>query len=214
LPKLPKVYAIVDTTTLACLDADPVASAQAMLDGGVRLLQFRHKGHFTREAYAQAKQIAGLCAGSKATFVIDDRADIASLLDAGVHLGQDDLPPTDARLIMKPDGFIGFSTHNAQQLQAGDLEPVDYLAIGPVFATSSKANPDPVIGFDAIASLRRLTSKPLVAIGGITLSNAHELWNAGIDSVALISALLPDPARPELIRKRALEWVRASGDML
>jgi thiamine-phosphate pyrophosphorylase len=189
LPKLPKVYAIVDTTTLACLDADPVASAQAMLDGGVRLLQFRHKGHFTREAYAQAKQIAGLCAGSKATFVIDDRADIASLLDAGVHLGQDDLPPTDARLIMKPDGFIGFSTHNAQQLQAGALEPVDY-------------------------SLRRLTSKPLVAIGGITLSNAHELWNAGIDSVALISALLPDPARPEMIRKRALEWVRASGDML
>jgi thiamine-phosphate pyrophosphorylase len=196
LLKLPRVYAIVDTTTLARLSADPVVSAQAMLDAGVRLLQFRHKGHFTREVYAQAQQIAVLCADRKATYIIDDRADIASLLAAGVHLGQDDLPPADARRIMTSDGLIGYSTHNAQQLQTANLEPVDYLAIGPVFATSSKANPDPVIGLEAIASLRKLTGKPLVAIGGITLFNARELWDAGIDSVALISALLPDPAQP------------------
>ena len=191
---LPPFYPIVDT----------VAAAEALLDAGARILQFRHKSFFSRRVLEDAGRIAELCRTAGALFVVNDRADIARLLNAGLHLGQDDLAPADARRILPAPGIIGFSTHNEQQLRAGDSEPVDYLAIGPIFATGSKQNPDPVVGLDRLRALRRLTQKPLVAIGGITRASAPAVFEAGADSVAIIGDLYPDVA------VKAREWIALS----
>ena len=129
------------------------------------------------------------------------------LLDAALHLGQDDLPPADARRIMPPGRIIGFSTHTADQLRAGDREPVDYLAIGPIFATASKQNPDPVVGIEPLRTLRPLTQKPLVAIGGITRKTAPSVFKAGADSVAIIGDLYPRPLTKASLRSRTEEWL-------
>jgi thiamine-phosphate pyrophosphorylase len=137
-------------------------------------------------------------------FVVNDRADVALLLNAALHLGQDDLAPSDARRILPAASVIGFSTHNEQQLRAADAEPVDYLAIGPIFATASKQNPDPVVGIDGLRTLRALTEKPLVAIGGITRESAPQVFEAGADSIAVIGDLMSD------VRARAAEWIAIS----
>ena len=157
---------------------------------------------------AQAERIAALCARYQALFIIDDRADIARLLGAGVHLGQEDLPPRLARRIVGPEAVIGFSTHNAEQLEAAAEEPVDYLALGPIFETSSKERPDPVVGLERLRAWRRLTERPLVAIGGITRANAPAVLAAGADSVAVIGDLLADPCSPERLRERMEQWQR------
>ncbi|MBS1824172.1 MAG: thiamine phosphate synthase [Acidobacteria bacterium] len=203
---LPRLYAIVDTVTLERRGMDPLRFTGALLENGVRLLQYRHKGPFSRRVFAEAEAFAALCHEAGAHCVIDDRGDIARVLGAGLHVGQDDLAPADARRVIG-NALLGFSTHNATQLQAGDQEPVDYLAIGPVFATGSKENPDPVLGVDQIRDLRALTTRPLVAIGGITLRNAEALFHAGIDSVAVISDLLP---ADDDLSARIREWVRAT----
>jgi thiamine-phosphate pyrophosphorylase len=194
---VPNFYPIVDS-------AD---AAEAILEAGARILQFRHKGFFSRDVFVEAERIAALCRDAGALFVINDRADIAMLLDAALHLGQDDLPPADARRIMPPHRIIGFSTHNAGQLGAADREPVDYLAIGPIFATSSKQNPDPVVGLDRLRTLRALTEKPLVAIGGITRHTARSVLEAGADSVAIIGDLYPQLRTKASLRARAEEWL-------
>jgi thiamine-phosphate pyrophosphorylase len=181
--KLPAFYPIIGD----------VAAAEALLDAGARILQFRHKSFFSRQAFEEASRIAELCRHAGALFVVNDRADIAKLLDAALHVGQDDLAPADARRILPSPGIIGFSTHNEQQLLAGNLEPVDYLAIGPIFPTRSKLNPDPIVGLDRLRALRALTQKPLVAIGGITRELAPQVFEAGADSVAVISDLFPRP---------------------
>jgi thiamine-phosphate pyrophosphorylase len=192
--KLPAFYPIIDN----------VAAAEAVLEAGARILQFRHKGFFSRDVFQDASRIAELCRRVGALFIVNDRADIAMSLNAGLHLGQDDLAPSDARRIMPAGAIIGFSTHNEQQLRAADLEAVDYLAIGPIFATGSKQNPDPVVGLDRLRVLRPLTSKPLVAIGGITRELAPRVFEAGADSLAIIGDLLPD------VRARAVEWLAIS----
>jgi thiamine-phosphate pyrophosphorylase len=194
---VPNFYPIVDTTD----------AAEAILEAGARILQFRHKGFFSRDVFDEAKRIAALCRDAAALFVMNDRADMAMLLDAALHLGQDDLPPADARRIMPPNRIIGFSTHNADQLRAGDREPVDYLAIGPIFATGTKQNPDPVVGLERLRTLRALTQKPLVAIGGITRENALSAFEAGADSVAIIGDLYPQPRSKASLRARAEEWL-------
>lgn len=181
-------------------------AAEAMLDAGVRIIQFRHKGFFGREAFEDARRIAELCRG-RALFVVNDRVDIAMLLGAAVHLGQDDLAPRDARKIMGPAAIIGFSTHNAAQLGAGDGEPVDYLAIGPIFATGSKQNPDPVLGVERLRELRSITKKPLVAIGGITRATAPEVFRAGADAVAVIADAYPETCTQAALRARTEEWL-------
>jgi thiamine-phosphate pyrophosphorylase len=181
--KLPAFYPIIDD----------VAAAKALLEAGARILQFRHKSFFSRRAFEEASRISELCRQAGALFVVNDRADVAKLLNAALHLGQDDLAPADARRILPAPGIIGFSTHNEQQLLAGNLEPVDYLAIGPIFPTRSKLNPDPIVGIDRLRALRRLTPKPLVAIGGITRELAPQVFEAGADSVAVISDLFPRP---------------------
>jgi thiamine-phosphate pyrophosphorylase len=200
---IPAFYPVVDTGCgLPTVDA-----AAAIVEAGARIFQFRHKGFFSRQVFEEAEQVALLCRDAGALFVINDRADIAMLLDAALHLGQDDLPPADARRIMPPDRIIGFSTHNADQLLAGDREPVDYLAIGPIFATASKQNPDPVVGIERLRTLRTLTRKPLVAIGGITRKTAPLVFEAGADSVAIIGDLYPQPLTKASLRARAEEWL-------
>src|SRR5262249_55328952 len=159
-------------------------------DGGAQILQIRHKSHWTREFYDAAREVARLCREAGADLIVNDRADFALLLGAGLHLGQDDLPPREARRIVGSDAFVGYSSHNVTQLGAAGGEPVDYVALGPVFATASKGNPDPVVGVQEISRCRSLLEKPLVAIGGITMQNAAEVWNAGADSVAVIAGML------------------------
>ena len=200
---IPPFYPVLDT---GC-GLPATVAAEAILDAGARILQFRHKSFFSRQVFEEAERIASLCRDAGALFVINDRADIAMLLDAALHLGQDDLSPADARRIMPHDGLIGFSTHNADQLSRGDREPVDYLAIGPVFATSSKLNPDPVVGVERLRTLRSLTAKPLVAIGGITRTTAPSVFDAGADSVAIIGDLYPQPLTKVAVHARAQEWL-------
>lgn len=183
---LPAFYPILDAQTAN-------GGVEALLEAGATIIQFRHKGFFSRQEFDQAKRISELCRSAGALFVVNDRADIAKLLDAALHLGQDDLAPAYARHILPAPSIIGFSTHNEQQLVAGNLEPVDYLAIGPIFPTRSKLNPDPVVGLDQLRALRRLTTKPVVAIGGITRDLAPQVFEAGANSVAVISDLFPRP---------------------
>jgi thiamine-phosphate pyrophosphorylase len=201
LNTLPAFYPILDTLLLARAGIEPISAAEALLDAGVEILQIRHKGHWLRQVFEQAETIAHLCSQAGALFVVNDRADIAALLRAGLHLGQDDLPPARARQIVRQDTLIGYSTHNERQLVAAAWQPVNYLALGPIFNTGSKENPDPVVGLADLRRLRGLTARPLVAIGGVTRLNAAGILEAGADSLAVISDLLPD------VRGRAKEWM-------
>jgi thiamine-phosphate pyrophosphorylase len=202
---LPTFYPILDTATALRRGVPPVDAAREILDAGARILQFRHKTFYSREAHDWLAQIADLCRMAGATLVINDRADLAVLFDAALHLGQDDLPPAAARRVTGPQIPIGFSTHNEPQLRAAASEPIDYLAIGPLFGTASKENPDPVVGLDELRRLRPLAAKPLVAIGGITRANARQVLDAGADSVAVIGDLFPESGS---IEKRVREWLR------
>jgi thiamine-phosphate pyrophosphorylase len=204
--KLPRVYPILDTESLDGRSIALETAAAAFLEGGAGILQIRHKQHWSRGFFASAGTVARLCREAGAALVVNDRADFALLLDAGLHVGQDDLPPRDARRLMGPDAVIGFSSHNVAQLCAAGGEPVDYVALGPVFATASKLNPDPVTGVGEIRRCRSLVEKPLVAIGGITLENAVDVWRAGADSVAVIAGLLPSPATAHSLRERMEQW--------
>jgi thiamine-phosphate pyrophosphorylase len=205
---LPRLYPILDTALLHARRCTLETAAAAMLESGAGILQIRHKGPWTRDIFEQAGRIARWCHEARTPLVIDDRADIALLLDAGLHLGQDDLPPAGARRLIGPGAMLGFSTHNAAQLSAAAAEPVDYLALGPMFATRSKANPDPVVGVERLADWRRLTRRPLVAIGGITRANAVRTLEAGADSVAVIGDLLPPECSAAAIGERMKDWRR------
>jgi thiamine-phosphate pyrophosphorylase len=206
--KLPRVYPILDSEAIGARGLSLPAAAAAFLEGGAGILQFRHKGHWSRDTFGAAQEIAGRCGEAGVPFIVDDRADIAMLLEAGLHVGQDDLTPRDARRLMGPRAIVGFSSHNAAQLVAAAAEPVDYVALGPVFATISKRNPDPVVGVPEVRRVRALIEKPLVAIGGITAENAVQVLSAGADSVAVIAGLLPEPATPQSLRQRMEEWIK------
>jgi thiamine-phosphate pyrophosphorylase len=206
--RLPRVYPILDTGTLAARGFSQVRAAGAVLEGGAGILQLRHKQHWGRAVFDAARELARMCREAGVLFIVDDRADIAMLLDAGVHVGQDDLPPRDARRLMGSEAVMGFSSHNVQQVCAAGGEPVDYVAFGPVFATASKRNPDPVTGIEALKECRALVEKPLVAIGGITRETAAAVWAAGADSVAVISDLLPAGMTSVSLRQRMEEWQR------
>jgi thiamine-phosphate pyrophosphorylase len=210
--KLPRLYPILDTEILRARGYDPISAAESLVAAGVGILQFRHMGTFDRSAFAVAEAVASLCRRRGVHFILNDRADFAMLLKAGLHLGQDDLPPADAHKLMTEHAIIGYSTHNEEQLRNGDREPVTYLAIGPVFATASKERPDPFLGTGPLAGLRRLTSKPLVAIGGITRVNAREVLNTGIDSVAVIGDLYPEDHAVSSIAHRAEEWLKVTDE--
>ena len=204
---LPLLYPILDTGLLARRGFDPTEAAEAILEAGARILQFRHKSFFSRDVFAQAETIARLCAASNCIFVMNDRADMAMLLNAGLHVGQDDLPPAAARRLISDRSLLGFSTHNETQLREAAREPVDYIALGPMFATGSKLNPDPVVGVEELRRIRPLTDKPLVAIGGITRTNALDVFASGANSVAIIGDLLPDTLSRRALRSRTEEWL-------
>ena len=206
--KLPRVYPILDAATLASRGTTLAEAAHALLDGGAQLLQLRNKQHWTRQVFAEAQSVAELCRAQQTPLIINDRADVALLLDAGVHVGQDDLEPKDVRKVVGRKCAIGFSTHNQDQLERAAKLPISYLAVGPLYPTASKANPDPVVGLDTLRRLRATTRKPLVAIGGITLDNAAETLQAGADSVAIIAALYTAPCTPTSIRERMEQWQR------
>ncbi len=206
--ELPPFYPILDTASIESRQFVIEDAASAMLEAGARILQFRHKGKYTREAFETAGRVAALCRTRGALFVIDDRADIAMMLDAGLHVGQDDVPVPIARRLIGRDRVLGFSTHNLGQLAACAEAPVDYVAYGPVFQTASKQNPDPVVGIEGVRAAKSAAGKrPLVAIGGITRANAAEVLAVGADSVAIISDLLPERCTFESIRNRVQEWL-------
>ena len=204
----PRIYPILDTQSFAVKACEPETVAGAWLEGGARILQFRHKAQWTRAVFEQAERVAGRCREHNATFIINDRADMALLLGAGLHVGQDDLAPADARRLMGAEALLGYSTHNPQQLDSAAAEPVDYVAIGPIFATASKQNPDPVVGLDELRRCRARCVRPLVAIGGITRETARSVFAAGADSVAVIGDLIPENCTSGDLRRRMEEWLQ------
>lgn len=208
---LPRLYPILDTGALEGRCLALVEAAAAVLEGGARLLQIRHKGLWNGIMFEAAREVASLCRQAGATLIVNDRADIAKLLGAGLHVGQDDLAPADARGLLGDGPIIGYSSHTAAQLRHAAQEPVDYVALGPIFNTSSKPNPDPVVGLDELRRCRVLVAKPLVAIGGITRENARAVFAAGADAVALIADLLPATAAAADLRQRIEEWRSITG---
>jgi thiamine-phosphate pyrophosphorylase len=199
----PALYAIVDATP-AESSATTLAYAKSLLQGGARLIQLRAKSLTSREIYELAQifteMIRTVEAANRAlppvSFIINDRPDLAALTGAaGVHVGQTDLPVQAARKMCPIPQWVGVSTHSIEQLRAADATSADYIAVGPIFATASKENPDPVVGLDFLRTARKLTRKPLVAIGGITVQSAPDVFRAGADSVAVIGDLkaAPDP---------------------
>jgi thiamine-phosphate pyrophosphorylase len=198
---LPRLYSIVDSSSLTNTP-DLLAFAEALAAGGCTLLQYRNKNGNARLMLEQACELKRLL-GSSVRLIMNDRADLclAARFD-GVHVGQDDLSAESVRSIIGPDLWLGVSTHNPDQLLDADRTSADYVAIGPVFSTSSKETPDPVVGLAGVRRARQMTRKPLVAIGGITRENAAAVVEAGADSVAVISDLLREP------RKSAEEFFR------
>ena len=204
---LPRFYPILDTEIAVRHGFDPVKAAEEILGAGASILQFRHKAFLSRETFGKMERIAALCREAGVTFVVNDRADLAYLMGAALHVGQHDLPPAAARRITGPETLIGFSTHNERQLRAAQSEPVDYLALGPIFGTGSKQNPDPLVGLEELRRLRPLTTRPLVAIGGITRDNARQVLAAGANSLAVIGDLFPEDGN---LRARVEQWLRVT----
>ena len=185
---LPRLYVILDAALLTLPETQLAAS---LAEAGVRLLQYRNKQASARELLEKSRALAGELVPRKVIFIVNDRPDVAALAGAsGVHLGQDDLGVEAARTLMDANSIVGVSTHNEVQFRAAVSSSADYIAIGPIFATSSKSNPDPVVGLETIRQVRRLTDKPIVAIGGITLERAPEVIAAGANTVAVISDIL------------------------
>ncbi len=198
---LPRLYPILDAACFAAA-AGMFAAAEELAVAGCTLLQYRNKSGNARQMLDEARELRARLAAS-VKLIMNDRADLclAAGFD-GLHVGQDDLSPEAARKIIGPARWLGVSTHNPEQLAEADRTSANYLAVGPVFATASKANPDPVVGLAGVRRARNLTRKPLVAIGGITRANARSVIEAGADSVAVISDLLRDP------RKSAEEFLK------
>ena len=170
-------------------------AAEDLVAAGVSLIQYRNKSGGAHQMLEHARELKRRLGGS-VKLIMNDRADLALVADFdGVHVGQDDLSPAGARKVIDDRLWLGVSTHSPEQVQQADQTSADYIAVGPVFATASKANPDPVVGLEGVRSARELTRKPLVAIGGITRDNCRSVIEAGADSVAVISDLIREPGK-------------------
>jgi thiamine-phosphate pyrophosphorylase len=204
----PALYAILDPA----LSTIPLPDlAETLADAGVKLVQFRDKHATARKMCADSRLLIDRVAARGVRVVVNDRPDIAAIVGAGgIHVGQDDLPVEETRKICGNSCWVGVSTHNIEQLRAADLTSADYIAVGPVFPTSTKENPDPVIGLEFLRAARKVTRKTLVAIGGITVESAGEVFRAGADSVAVISDLVAarDPGR------RAREYLAIAAETI
>ncbi len=220
---VPRLYPIVDAAFFSTTEG-LAAFAGQLVAGGCTLLQYRNKSRNARVILEQARELRrrrwtepapsagsgqarslpkGVSDPHVPRFIMNDRADLCLVVEFdGVHVGQDDLLPESVRSIIGSGRWLGVSTHNPEQIREADQTSADYLAIGPVFSTSSKDQPDPIVGLEGVRRARLLTRKPLVAIGGITRTNAASVIEAGADSVAVISDLLREP------RKSAEEFFR------
>jgi thiamine-phosphate pyrophosphorylase len=190
----PSLYAILDAELAG---GEILSIAEALASSGVEIIQYRNKSASSLAAYTDCVRLADLLR-DRSRFIVNDRADFAALCGAGgVHIGQEDLPVEAARAVCGNGRWVGISTHNLAQFEAARETSADYLALGPIFTTATKNNPDPAVGVDFVRRVRPMTPKPIVAIGGITLENAEEVYRAGADSIAVIRELVkaPDPAR-------------------
>ncbi|HTR67668.1 MAG TPA: thiamine phosphate synthase [Terriglobales bacterium] len=202
--RLPRLYPIVDASLFGAIE-ELLAFAEQLAAGGCRLLQYRNKNGTSRQMLQQANALRQRF-GKTLTLIMNDRADLCLAAEFdGVHVGQDDLAAEDVRKVIGNGLRLGVSTHNPEQVAAADATSADYIAIGPVFSTSSKRRPDPVVGLEGVRRARELTGKPLVAIGGISRLNCRSVAEAGADAVAVISGLLHDP------RKSAEDFFRILG---
>ncbi len=189
---LPRLYAILDTDLLQARALDLVPFAAELHAAGIKLLQYRNKQGSARAVLNDAAELKRIFLGGQARLVMNDRPDLMLLSGFdGVHVGQDDLSAGDARRIVGSDAWVGVSTHSLQQLIEANETSCDYIAYGPIFPTATKNNPDPTVGLAGLRMARSQTHKPLVAIGGITRENCRSVIDAGADSIAVISGLLP-----------------------
>jgi len=205
--KLPKIYPITNVASSGISHAEQVAK---LIAGGASLIQLREKHASPREFYDDAGSAIQLARKNGVQIIINDRVDIALALKAdGVHLGQDDMPPVKARDMLGPQAIIGFSTHSVEQALAALVLPIDYVAIGPIFETRTKEDPDDVIGLEGFSTVRKVIGDfPLVAIGGITLETIRDVPNAGADSAAVIGAIISDAGK---IESRMLQFIEHVG---
>ena len=201
--EIPRLYAIVDAERIG--SALPLAICRTLLDAGVRLIQYRNKRASSRDLFEACRQLQVCVREAGGIFIVNDRVDVALAVDAdGVHVGQGDLPVELARRVLGKRILIGTSTHSLEQVREADETSADYIAFGPIFPTQSKENPDPAVGLTGLKEARKLTRRPLVAIGGITLENAPSVIAAGADSVAVIRDLVQAPD----VTQRAREFLR------
>jgi thiamine-phosphate pyrophosphorylase len=233
--RFPRLYPIVDAGLLARHGLDVRRFAAELSAAGVQLLQYRNKLGGPQEVLLNAAVIREVMADISCRLILNDRADLAVLAEwDGVHVGQGDLLPEDAKAVVlrtiphpsrEREGWatrlgwatrtvpgssmwVGVSTHSEEQVRVADLSCADYVAVGPVFATGTKVDAEPVIGLEGVRRARRLTKKPIVAIGGITRANARSVIDAGADSVAVISALLVEGETVEKVARDFLEILR------
>lgn len=205
--RISRLYAIIDAVEVG--SRQPLRVVDELISAGVRLIQYRDKMGTSRRIFDVSCEMAAQVRCASGTFIVNDRADIARASGAdGVHLGQDDLPLELARRVVLSQQQIGLSTHNMSQLLEADHSSADYVAFGPIFPTQSKRRPDPAVGIEGLRQARKVTRKPLVAIGGITLATAPTVLAAGADSVAVIHDLLA----AEDVGARAREFLRALGE--
>lgn len=190
--RLPRLYPILDAGLLLRAGLSIEGFARELRQAGIRLLQYRDKEATDDLVLQRAALLRTIFPDS--CLILNDRVSlVAAAHYDGIHVGQEDLSPAQTRATLGPEVLIGVSTHSEDQLRRATDGPADYVAIGPVFATASKLDPDPVVGLDGVRAARALTAKPLVAIGGITRSNCAAVIQAGADSVAVISDLIPRP---------------------
>jgi thiamine-phosphate pyrophosphorylase len=189
---LPKIYPITDTSLSGLSHLEQV---KRLIEGGATLVQLRDKTAASGDFYRACVEVLEYARPRDVKIIVNDRVDIATAAGAdGVHLGQDDLPPEHARKLLGPDAIIGFSTHSIEQAQAAIALPVDYIAIGPIYSTTTKENPDPVVGIEGLKKIHEVIGRvPLVAIGGIDRKTAPTVLTAGADSVAIISDIISRP---------------------
>jgi thiamine-phosphate pyrophosphorylase len=191
---LAPLYPILDIDLLTARSLDLGSIALAWRQAGVTLVQYRNKQGSAREMLRDAARLREIFpTGNEARLIFNDRPDLALLANFdGVHVGQGDVSPEDARRIVGATRWVGVSTNSAEQVMEADETDCDYIAYGPIFPTASKINPDPTVGLAGLRAARALTAKPLIAIGGITRKNCRSVLDAGADSLAVISDLLPD----------------------
>src|ERR1700681_3783951 len=184
----PRLYAILDSSLLTTSE---LVLAEMLAGSGVELIQYRNKKAPSRDLFEISLRLSTAMAQRDVRFIVNDRPDIALLSGAGgVHVGQEDLGVEEARAICGRPRWVGVSTHTLDQVAAADRTSADYIAFGPIFPTSTKQNPDAVVGTELLRRARKMTAKPIVAIGGITLERAAEVYRAGADSLAVIRDLV------------------------